>query len=230
MTPRASFVALQEQMARIFEDVQRGGSMKERAGWIEVIVGSMFSGKTEELIRLLRRAELARKPLQVFKPRLDQRYSDSDVASHASSRMPSIVIEHPHEIWQHLLPDTQVVGIDEGQFFGDELVTVCNRLADRGIRVIVAGLDTDWKGEPFAPMPALMATAEIVKKQHAICVVCGNLASRTQRIVKQTDEILVGSAELYEARCRSCFDPHLAHVRQTAGQPHYTSMGIEHGL
>ena len=178
-------------------------------GWIEVIVGGMFSGKTEELIRLIRRAELARKPFQVFKPRIDNRYSDSDVASHAASKIPSIPIDHITEIWQHLRPDTRVVGIDEGQFFTDDLVQVATELASRGVRVIVAGLDTDWRGEPFAPMPALMAVAEVVKKQHAICVVCGETANRTQRMVHNTNSVLVGATDSYEARCRHCFDPYL---------------------
>lgn len=179
-------------------------------GSIEVIVGSMFSGKTEELIRLLRRAQIARQNIQVFKPRLDDRYSTDHVASHDRSLIPSIVIESAVEIYRHLLPDTKVIGIDEGQFFDDELVDVANELASRGLRVIVAGLDMNWKGEPFRPMPALMAVAESVKKLRAVCVVCGEPASRTQRLVKRMDAILVGDRNSYESRCRDCFDPELA--------------------
>ena len=176
---------------------------------IEVIVGSMFSGKTEELIRLLKRAQFAKQPIQVFKPRIDTRYSDDHVASHDKSLIPSIAINHAAEIFRHLHADTKVIGIDEGQFFDDELVDVANELADRGLRVIIAGLDMDWKGEPFDPMPALMAIAESVKKLSAICVVCGEAASRTQRLVMNSDEILVGHGDSYESRCRKCFDPDL---------------------
>jgi thymidine kinase len=175
-------------------------------GSVEVIAGSMFSGKTEELIRLLRRAKYARQAIQVFKPRIDTRYSEDHVASHDRSLFPSIVIDRAVDIYRHLLPETQVVGIDEGQFFDDDLVDVANDLAARGLRLIVAGLDTDWRGEPFAPMPALMAIAESVTKLHAVCVVCGQTASRTQRKIRNNDAILVGDHLSYEARCRSCFD------------------------
>ncbi|HVK61952.1 MAG TPA: thymidine kinase [Bdellovibrionales bacterium] len=173
---------------------------------IEVIAGSMFSGKTEELIRLLRRAQHAKQPIQVFKPRIDNRYSDTHVASHDKNLFPSTLIEHAREIETRLRPETRVVGIDEGQFFDDELVQVATRLADRGIRVLIAGLDMDWKGEPFHPMPALMAIAEKVQKLQAVCVVCGGSASRTQRLVKNTDSVLVGDHTAYEARCRQCYD------------------------
>lgn len=179
-------------------------------GSIEVIVGSMFSGKTEELIRLLRRAQIAKQPIQVFKPRIDDRYSADHVASHDRSLFPSTVIESAVEIYRHLLPTTKVIGIDEGQFFDEELVDVVNELATRGLRVIVAGLDMNWKGEPFKPMPELMAIAETVKKLRAVCVVCGEQASRTQRLVKRVDTILVGDRTAYESRCRSCFDAELA--------------------
>ncbi|MEK7355283.1 MAG: thymidine kinase [Bdellovibrionota bacterium] len=177
---------------------------------IEVIVGSMFSGKTEELIRLLRRAQYARQPIQVFKPKIDDRYSEDHVASHDQTLIPSTVITSAREIELHLNPDTRVIGIDEGQFFGEELVAVVTRLADRGLRVIVAGLDMDWKAEPFHPMPALMAIAESVRKLQAVCVVCGGPASRTQRLVRNTDTVLVGDHTAYEARCRPCFDLSLA--------------------
>jgi thymidine kinase len=180
-------------------------------GWIEVVVGGMFSGKTEELIRRLRRAELGRQKIQVFKPVIDQRYSSEDVTSHNLSSIKSIPIQKSQEIWNHLKEDTQVVGIDEGQFFDFELVKVVQDLADRGMRVIIAGLDTDWQAQPFEPIPTLMAIAENVTKQHAVCVVCGNEASRTQRTGKlgaQTlDRVLVGAHDSYEARCREHFRP-----------------------
>lgn len=179
-------------------------------GSIEVICGSMFSGKTEELIRLLRRAQFAKQNIQVFKPRIDNRYSASDVASHNKSLLPSIAIDQAAEIYMHLRPETQVVGIDEGQFFDAELVDVAEDLAERGIRVLIAGLDMDWKGEPFHPMPALMAIAESVRKLQAVCMICGAQASRTQRLIENPNAILVGDHTSYEARCRSCFDPSLA--------------------
>jgi thymidine kinase len=181
------------------------------SGWIEVIVGGMFSGKTEELIRRLRRAELARQKIQVFKPMIDQRYSSEDVTSHNLTSMSSLPIQHSEEIWQHLREDTQVVGIDEGQFFDQGLVRVVQDLADRGVRVVIAGLDTDWQAKPFEPMPTLMAIAENVTKQHAVCVVCGSAASRTQRtgdVNNQSQErVLVGATDSYEARCREHFRP-----------------------
>lgn len=177
---------------------------------IEVIVGSMFSGKTEELIRRIRRAQYARQPIQVFKPKIDDRYSDDHVASHDQTLIPSTVISSALEIEERLEANTRVIGIDEGQFFGEELVAVATRLADRGVRVVVAGLDMDWKGDPFHPMPALMAIAERVDKLQAVCVVCGGAASRTQRLVRNTDTVLVGDHTAYEARCRPCYDHSLA--------------------
>ncbi len=182
-----------------------------RSGSIEVIVGSMFSGKTEELMRLIRRAQLARQIFQVFKPRIDDRYSQDHVVSHDKTLMTAIVIDRAAQIFEHLNPDTQVVGIDEGQFFDEELIDVCNELADRGIRVLVAGLDLNWRGEPFQPMPALMAAAEFVKKLQAICSICGGLASRTQRLIASRSDIVVGDHSTYEPRCRSCFDISLGH-------------------
>jgi thymidine kinase len=194
---------------------------RSTSGSIEVIVGSMFSGKTEELIRVLRRAEFAKQPLQVFKPRIDDRYSADHVASHDKSLYPSTPIERASDIFKHLRAETRVVGIDEGQFFDAELIEVANELADRGMRVVVAGLDMDWKGEPFHPMPALMAVAERVNKLQAVCVVCGAPASRTQRLVKNTDSILVGDRAAYESRCRGCFEPEhgneTRHVSSAAG-------------
>jgi thymidine kinase len=186
-----------------------------RTGSVEVVVGSMFSGKTEELIRLLRRAQFARQAIQVFKPRIDDRYSVDHVASHDRTFFPSTVIETAAEIYRHLKAETKVIGIDEGQFFDDELIDVVNELADRGLRVIVAGLDMNWKGEPFHPMPALMAIAEHVKKLRAVCVICGAPASRTQRLVQNTDQVLVGEKAAYESRCRECFDPELAFKSQS---------------
>lgn len=182
-------------------------------GWVEVIVGSMFSGKTEELIRRLRRAELARLPIQVFKPALDDRYSPTDVTSHNKTSLPSLPIQTAAEIWKHLLDSTKVVGIDEAQFFDESLVQIAQDLADRGLRVIIAGLDTDWQAKPFGPMPALMAVAENVTKQHAVCVVCGRPACRTQRTAGGPGQVQVGAQEAYEARCREHFRPEIA-------QPH----------
>ena len=176
-----------------------------RVGSIEVIVGSMFSGKTEELIRLLKRAQLAKQNVQVFKPKIDNRYSADQVASHNRTLFNSTVITRAAEIFQFIRPDTHVVGIDEGQFFDKELVDVANQLAERGLRVVIAGLDLNYKGEPFHPMPELMAIAESVQKLRAVCVSCGNLASRTQRVIENDASILVGDDKSYEARCRNCF-------------------------
>ncbi len=181
-------------------------SQGSRPGSIEVICGSMFSGKTEELMRLIKRAEFARRPIQVFKPKIDDRYSKDQVASHDRNFTPAIVIRNAIEIYEHLEGKTEVVAIDEGQFFDLELVDVCNELADRGIRVMVAGLDTNFRGEPFHPMPELMAVAETIHKLRAVCVVCGEAALRTQRIVDDKDEVLVGDSMSYEPRCRACFE------------------------
>jgi thymidine kinase len=180
------------------------------SGWIEVIVGSMFSGKTEELIRRLRRAQIAKQRVQVFKPRIDNRYSSDQIASHSEQKTQSEVVDNAQEILDLVHDNTRVVGIDEGQFFDMNLVDVCQKLANRGVRVIVAGLDTDWRGLPFEPIPQLMAIAESVQKSNAICVVCGGLASRTQRLSSSTDRVQVGASDFYEARCRGCFDPHLS--------------------
>jgi thymidine kinase len=179
-------------------------------GWIEVIVGSMFSGKSEELIRRLRRARIARQRVQVFKPRIDTRYSTDDIVSHGEMRMESTVVDDSRQLLEHIEPDTEVVGVDEGQFFDQALPAVCITLADRGVRVIVAGLDQDYLGKPFEPMPQLLAIAEYITKTHAICMVCGNPANHTQRLVASGDRVLVGAAGLYEARCRRCFDPSLS--------------------
>lgn len=178
-------------------------------GWIEVIVGSMFSGKTEELIKQIRRARIARQKVKTFKPRIDSRYSVENVTSHDQTQTPSIPVEDAREILRHIDASDTVIAIDEGQFFGDNLIEVAGELADSGRRVIISGLDTDWRGRPFGPMPHLMAVAEVVRKQHAICRVCGGPASRTQRLIAAQEDILVGSTESYEARCRKHFDPEL---------------------
>jgi len=175
-----------------------------KTGWIEVICGSMFSGKTEELIRRIRRAEYAKQKVMVFKASIDNRYDATDIVSHSQMRAPSLPIVKPEEIYQYLTDDITIVAIDEAQFFDDSIVDVCNDLADKGYRVIVAGLDQDYRGKPFNSMPQLMAIAEYVTKVLAICVKCGNPANRTQRTVPQDDQILVGSSEAYEPRCRNC--------------------------
>ena len=181
-----------------------------RPGWIEVIVGSMYSGKSEELIRRLRRAQIARQKVQIFKPMIDDRFSDSQIVSHSDMRLGSTNVRSSDELLQQVLPETEVVGIDEGQFFDQHLPAACNTLADRGKRVIVAGLDQDYLGRPFEPMPQLLAIAEYITKTLAICVVCGDPANHTQRLVVSSDRVLVGASGLYEARCRHCFDPSLA--------------------
>ena len=175
-------------------------------GWIEVVTGCMFSGKTEELIRRVRRAQFARQPVVVFKPALDDRYGVEDVGSHVGRRLRSFRIHQVAEI-PPLVRDAVVVGIDEAQFFGEELVPVCDQLADAGHRVIVAGLDLDYRGEPFGPMPRLLCRAEYVQKFLAICVVCGNPADRSQRIIDREAQVLVGETDAYEARCRLHWDP-----------------------
>ncbi len=177
------------------------------SGWIEVVTGSMFSGKSEELIRRLRRAEIARQRVQIFKPKVDDRYLSDHIVSHSEMKMPSQVVAGSEEILQRLDDRTEVVGIDEGQFFDAGLVQVVNALADRGVRVIVAGLDQDYMGRPFEPMPQILAVAEYVDKILAICMQCGAPANRTQRLTASTDRVVVGGAEEYEARCRRCFQP-----------------------
>jgi len=180
------------------------------AGWIEVIVGSMFSGKSEELIRRLRRAQIARQRVQIFKPAVDTRYADDHIVSHSELRIPSEQARNAAELLARVKGDTEVVGIDEGQFFDAELPSVCAALAARGVRVIVAGLDQDYLGKPFEPMPHLLAVAEYITKTRAICMVCGNPANHTQRLVQSTDRVLLGATGTYEARCRHCFDPSLS--------------------
>jgi thymidine kinase len=178
------------------------------SGWIEVIAGSMFSGKSEELIRRLRRARIARLKVQVFKPRIDTRYSHDHIVSHSEMRHESGVVSSAAELLAEVRPDTEVVGIDEGQFFDPDLVAVVNDLARRGVRVIVAGLDQDYTGKPFGPMPELLAVAEYITKTHAICVRCGQPANYSQRIIQVEGQVVVGASDAYEARCRRCFVPH----------------------
>lgn len=175
-------------------------------GWIEVICGSMFSGKSEELIRRLRRAQIARQRVQIFKPKLDGRFSEDHIVSHSEMKIKSQLVVGAAEILEQLDGRTQVIGIDEGQFFDLELVSVCDRMADMGKRVIVAGLDQDYRGRPFDPMPQLLSIAEYITKTLAICVRCGAPANRTQRTVNSSERVLVGATDSYEARCRLCFE------------------------
>ena len=185
------------------------------AGWIEVVCGSMFSGKSEELIRRLRRAQIARQKVQIFKPKFDTRFGEEDIVSHSEMRIPSTNVGSSAELLQMVDDNTEVVGIDEGQFFDAELPAVCNTLASRGKRVIVAGLDQDYLGKPFEPMPQLLAIAEYITKTLAICMVCGNPANHTQRLVVSSDRLLLGAQGTYEARCRRCFDPTLSSGSET---------------
>lgn len=171
-------------------------------GWVEVVCGCMFSGKTEELIRRMKRAQIARQKLQVFKPMIDDRYGKEFVASHNANRIDSIPVSNPRDILEQLDDATRIVGIDEAQFFDHTIVEVVERLAKRGLRVVVAGLDMDYRGEPFGPMPQLMAIAEQVTKLSAICTICGAPATRTQRVSARQEQVLLGAHDAYEARCR----------------------------
>jgi thymidine kinase len=181
--------------------------VRSRSGWIEVITGSMFSGKSEELIRRVRRAQIARQRVQVFKPSIDGRYSMEHIVSHNDQRLEAELVPTADEIEKRLEHRTEVVGIDEAQFFDPELVKVCNQLANMGKRVIVAGLDQDYLGKPFEPIPQLLAIAEYITKTLAICMRCGNPANHTQRLVTSHERVVVGGSEAYEARCRRCFEP-----------------------
>jgi thymidine kinase len=180
-----------------------------KPGWVEVITGSMFSGKSEELIRRLRRAQIARQRVQIFKPAIDNRYGDAQIVSHSEMKISSENVANSRELAERVRPDAEVVGIDEGQFFDADLPAVCDQLARQGKRVIVAGLDQDYLGKPFEPMPQLLATAEYITKTLAICMVCGGPANHTQRLVASKERVLVGASGTYEARCRHCFDPTL---------------------
>ena len=178
-------------------------AVPRETGWIEVITGCMFSGKTEELIRRLRRAKIAKQTVVIFKPNIDTRYSTNSIVSHSEQSLPSILIKDVKEILD-LVEDAQVIGIDEAQFFSNDLIDVCNQLADDGKRVIVAGLDMDYRGVPFEPMPQILSVAEYITKSLAICVECGNPADRTQRKTTSSERVIVGAADVYEARCRKC--------------------------
>jgi thymidine kinase len=184
--------------------------VKGNMGWIEVIVGPMFSGKSEELIRRLRRAEIGKQRVQIFKPVIDQRYTKNGIVSHSGLEIASELIQNGAEILSRVEPRTEVVGIDEAQFLSDTVVDACVRLADLGKRVIVCGLDTDFMGRPFEPMPLLLSVAEEITKLLAICMRCGNPAVHTQRLVASEELIVVGAGGMYEARCRRCFEPQLA--------------------
>ncbi|MBC8645721.1 MAG: thymidine kinase [Thermoanaerobaculia bacterium] len=177
------------------------------SGWIEVICGSMFSGKSEELIRRLRRAMIARQKVQIFKPRIDSRFGEGEIVSHSEMRLPSEAVGSSEELLARLGSDTEVVGVDEVQFFDPAILAACDWMANQGKRVIVAGLDKDYLGVPFEPIPSLMAIAEDVTKTRAICVRCGSPANYTQRLVESDERVVVGAQGLYEARCRRCFEP-----------------------
>ncbi len=177
----------------------------KKRGWLEVISGSMFSGKTEELIRRLKRAKIAQQKVQIFKPLLDTRYSETEVVSHDANTIKSVPVKNATDILVHL-DEAEVIGIDEAQFFSNDLIDVCNTLASEGKRVIVAGLDMDYLGRPFGPIPFLFATAEYVTKVHAICMKCGNLAQYSHRLSNSDHQILLGEKNIYEPLCRACFN------------------------
>ena len=181
------------------------GFRSQRSGWIEVICGSMFSGKTEELIRRLKRARIANQRVQIFKPSKDTRYDKANVVSHDENVIDSLPILNSIEIFDHV-KDINVIGIDEAQFFDDKLPDVCQKLALKGARVIVAGLDMDFKGRPFGPMPNLLAISEYITKVHAICPHCGNLATHSYRLSSETDTVVLGEKDKYEPRCRVCYE------------------------
>ena len=185
-------------------------AMRGNLGWIEVVCGPMFSGKSEELIRRLRRAEIARQRVQIFKPVIDQRYSSDHIVSHNDARIRSECVTSAADVQSRLDLRTEVIGIDEAQFLGDAIIELVVRLADMGKRIIIAGLDTDYLGRPFHPMPELLAVADEITKTLAICMQCGNPAKHTQRLIASEDLIVVGAEGMYEARCRRCFEPNLA--------------------
>ncbi|HWX55751.1 MAG TPA: thymidine kinase [Verrucomicrobiae bacterium] len=185
-------------------------AMRGNLGWIEVVCGPMFSGKSEELIRRLRRAEIARQRVQIFKPNIDLRYSGDHIVSHDDTRIRSEAVSSAAEVEAKLDLRTEVIGIDEAQFLGEAMMPLVVRLADMGKRIIIAGLDTDYLGRPFHPMPELLAVADEITKALAICMQCGNPAKHTQRLIASEDLIVVGAAGMYEARCRRCFEPSLA--------------------
>ena len=177
----------------------------KNAGWIEVICGSMFSGKTEELIRRLRRAQIAKMPTIIFKPRIDSRYSENHIVSHNQLKLESFVVDSPDQILK-LAENASVVAIDEAQFFDNTILDICKTLASQGKRVVVAGLDTDYRGLPFGPMPQLMCEADYLDKLRAICIQCGNPATYTQRTSSDAGQVVIGELDKYEARCRNCYE------------------------
>jgi thymidine kinase len=183
---------------------------KGSIGWIEVVCGPMFSGKSEELIRRLRRAEIARQRVQIFKPRIDERYSADHIVSHSELKIRSEAVRDANELLNRVDVRTEIIGIDEAQFLGPEVVDAVVRLADMSKRVIIAGLDTDYLGRPFHPMPELLAVADEITKTLAICMQCGNPAKHTQRLISSEELVVVGATGMYEARCRRCFEPNLA--------------------
>ncbi len=185
-------------------------NMPNNIGWIEVVTGCMYSGKTEELIRRIRRAQIARQHVVIFKPRIDNRYSNENIVSHNTQSLPSTVIDKAIEIIE-MSKTAQVIGVDEAQFFTPDIVEICEELAYNGKRVIVAGLDQDYRGKPFGPMPNFLAIAEYITKTLAICMVCGNPADRTQRLTQSHELVVVGAKGVYEARCRKCFVPPKEH-------------------
>jgi thymidine kinase len=185
--------------------LEKDTNSESRTGWIEVVCGSMFSGKTEELIRRLNRARIAKQRIQIFKPQIDKRYSDENVVSHDASSVPSIPVQSASQILFYA-NEYDVVGIDEAQFFDDELAGICEKLANAGVRVIVAGLDMDFQGNPFGPIPTLLAKAEYVTKVHAICMQCGNLAQYSHRKIEGNKLVMLGETESYEPLCRKCYN------------------------
>lgn len=216
---------LQEYFRRLFFSLEESRDdvdnipvkdLPQGTGWIEVICGSMFSGKTEELIRRLRRAQIAKQRVAIFKPAIDTRYSAEHIVSHSGTSLPSVLVAEAQDILDGC-GNVDVVGVDEAQFFENDLVRVCEELANRGHRVIVAGLDQDYLGNPFEPMPQLLAVAEYITKTLAICMSCGNPANRTQRVTNSGERVLVGAGDAYEARCRRCFTTDLEHVHPSPG-------------
>jgi len=185
--------------------LEKSNNLQKRSGWIEVVCGSMFSGKTEELIRRLKRAKIAKQKVEIFKPEIDIRYDEENVVSHDSRAIRSTPIQNASQIILYA-NDCDVIGIDEAQFFDNELIRVCNHLADSGIRVVVAGLDMDYLGNSFGPIPALLATAEYVTKVHAICIDCGSLAQYSHRIISGENLVVLGETESYEPLCRECYN------------------------
>ena len=188
----------------MFLEIKRDPKIK--SGWIEVVCGSMFSGKTEELIRRVKRGRIAQQNVKIFKPKIDIRYHEKNVVSHDSSEVDSFPVETSEEILKHIFPEDEIIAIDEAQFFDENLTEVCNQIANQGKRVIVAGLDMDFKGIPFGPMPKIMATAEYVTKVKAICVDCGNLAHHSHRLAEGENVVLLGEKKEYIPLCRSCFN------------------------